>query len=179
MRIIRGKLKSRTLFVPKGFNSRPTTNFSKEALFNIIDNRFDLEDKEILDLCAGTGNISLEFVSGYVKHVLAVDQNFKCVKFLQGLGKQLDIQDELTVLKSDVIKFLETTEKKFDVIFADPPYAEPIHEKIVELIFERDVLKEDGIVIIEHGKQTKLNSLPHFDFARKYGAVHFSFFQKA
>lgn len=177
MRIIRGKLKSRRLFVPKGFNSRPTTNFSKEALFNIIDNRFELEGMEILDLCAGTGNMSLEFVSGYAGHVLAVDQNFKCVKFLQGLAEQLDIQEDITVLKSEVLKFLATTDKKFDLIFADPPYAELIHEKIVDLIFARNLLKDEGSIIIEHGKQTSLSHHPNFLEERKYGAVHFSFLQ--
>lgn len=178
MRIIRGKLKSRHISVPKGFDSRPTTNFSKEALFNILDNRIDLEDLEILDLCSGTGNITLEFISGEVKHVLAVDQNFKCVKFLQSLGKKLDVENQLTVLKSDVIKFLESTDKKFDLIFSDPPFEAGIHESILSLIFERDLLNEDGIVIIEHGKQTKLDHLPNFDFTRKYGAVNFSFFEK-
>ncbi len=177
MRIIRGKLKSRRLSVPKGFTSRPTTNFSKEALFNIIDNRFDLEDKKILDLCSGTGSISLEFISGGVGSVLAIDQNFKCVQFLQGLAKQLDIVEELTVLKGDVVQFLERTEMKFDLIFADPPYDVAIHHQIVDLIFERKLLNEDGIVIIEHGKQTDLSKHPRFDFERKYGAVHFSFLQ--
>lgn len=178
MRIIRGKLKSRRLAVPKGFDSRATTNFSKEALFNILDNRFDFDGMEILDLCAGTGNISLEFVSGGAGHVLAVDQNFKCVKFLQGVAVQLDIEKEFTVLKSEVIKFLEITEKKFDIIFADPPFAEDFHEKIVNLIFERDLLNEDGVVIIEHGKQTSLAEHPNFDFVRKYGAVQYSFLNK-
>jgi 16S rRNA (guanine966-N2)-methyltransferase len=177
VRIIRGKLKSRRLAVPKGFNSRPTTNFSKEALFNIIDNRFDLEDKRILDLCAGTGNISLEFVSGGVAHVLAVEQNFKCVRFLQGLATQLEIEKELTVLKSDAVQFLERTDLKFDFIFADPPYDVPIHEQIANLIFERNLLNEDGIVVIEHGKQTDFSKHPHFNFERKYGAVHFAFLQ--
>lgn len=177
MRIIRGKLKSRRLAVPKGFDSRATTNFSKEALFNILDNRYDFEGMEILDLCAGTGNISLEFVSGNAGHVLAIDHNFKCVKFLQGVAVQLDIEKEFTVLKSDVIKFLETTEKKFDIIFADPPFADEIHDKIVNLVFDRNLLNEDGVLIVEHGKKTSLEEHPNFDFVRKYGAVHYSFLQ--
>lgn len=163
--------------VPKGFNSRPTTNFSKEALFNIIDNRFDLENKRILDLCSGTGNISLEFVSGDAAHVLAVEQNFKCVRFLQGLAKELDIENELSVLKSDVVQFLERTELKFDFIFADPPYDVPIHEQIVNLVFDRNLLNKDGILVIEHGKGNDFSQHPRFDFDRKYGAVHFAFFQ--
>lgn len=177
MRIIRGKLKSRRLTVPKGFTSRPTTNFSKEGLFNIIDNRMDLEDKVILDLCSGTGNISLEFVSGGVKSVIAVDMNFKCVKFLQNLAKELDIENELTVLKADVLSFLKQTDLKFDVIFADPPYESDIHQKIVDLVFEKKLLKEDGWLIVEHSRNTKLLENEGYQFERKYGSVQFSFLQ--
>lgn len=177
MRIIRGKLKSRRLTVPKGFSSRPTTNFSKEGLFNIIDNRMDLEDKSILDLCSGTGNISLEFVSGGVKSVIAVDQNFKCVRFLQNLAKELDIENELTVLKGDVLQFLKHTDLTFDVIFADPPYEMDIHQKIVDLVFEKKLLNEDGWLIVEHSRNTILLNNPNYQFERKYGSVQFSFLQ--
>jgi len=179
VRIIRGKLKSRRLTVPKGFTSRPTTNFSKEGLFNIIDNRMDLDDKVILDLCSGTGNISLEFVSGGVKSVVAVDQNFKCVKFLQNLAKELDIENELTVLKSEVLQFLKHTEMKFDVIFADPPYDLDIHQKIVDAVFERNLLNEDGWLIVEHSRNTVLLNNPGYQFERKYGSVQFSFLQES
>lgn len=177
MRIIRGKLKSRRLTVPKGFTSRPTTNFSKEGLFNIIDNRMDLNDKVILDLCSGTGNISLEFVSGGVKNVIAIDQNFKCVKFLQNLAKELDIENELTVMKADVLSFLKQTELTFDVIFADPPYESDIHQKIVDLVFSRKLLNEDGWLIVEHSRNTKLLDHSNYQFERKYGSVQFSFLQ--
>jgi 16S rRNA (guanine966-N2)-methyltransferase len=177
VRIIRGKLKSRRLIVPKGFTSRPTTNFSKEGLFNIIDNKMDLDDKVILDLCSGTGNISLEFVSGGVKSVIAIDQNFKCVKYLQNLAKELDIENELTVLKADVLSFLKNTEMKFDVIFADPPYESDIHQKIVDLVLNRKILKEDGWLIVEHSRNTKLLQNPGYQFERKYGSVQFSFIQ--
>jgi 16S rRNA (guanine966-N2)-methyltransferase len=177
VRIIRGKLKSRRLTVPKGFTSRPTTNFSKEGLFNVIDNRMDLDDKVILDLCSGTGNISLEFVSGGVRSVIAIDQNFRCVKFLQNLAKELDVENELTVMKADVLSFLKHTELTFDVIFADPPYESDIHQKIVDLVFERNLLNEDGWLIVEHSRKTKLLDNPNYLFERKYGSVQFSFLQ--
>ena len=178
MRIIRGTLKSRRLTVPKGFTSRPTTNFAKEGLFNVLDNRIDLEDKAILDLCSGTGNISLEFVSGGVKSVIAVDANFKCVKFLQNLAKELDIEKELTVLKGDVIQFLKHTELKFDLIFADPPYEVHIHQEIVDVIMDRKLLNDNGWLIIEHSRKTILLNNPSYLFEKKYGSVQFSFLQQ-
>jgi 16S rRNA (guanine966-N2)-methyltransferase len=178
VRIIRGKLKSRRIFVPKGFTSRPTTDFAKEGLFNIIDNRIDLDDMAILDLCSGTGNISLEFISGGVGSVLAVDQNFASVRYLQKVAKELELDNELTVLKSEVIQFLKRTEMKFDLIFSDPPYAENIHKEMVDLIYEREVINEKGWVIIEHGKKTDLSEIENFQFMRSYGNVLFSFFRK-
>lgn len=137
----------------------------------------DLEDKVILDLCSGTGNISLEFVSGGVKRVIAIDQNFKCVKFLQNLAKELDIENELTVLKADVLSFLKHTELKFDVIFADPPYESDIHQKIVDIVFERSLLNEEGWLIVEHSRNTVLLNNKAYQFERKYGSVQFSFLQ--
>lgn len=174
MRIIRGKLKSRRIKVPKGFSSRPTTNFAKEGLFNVIDNHFDMEDKEILDLCSGTGNISLEFVSNYAKHVLAVEKSFPCTQYLKSVSKDLNIQNELTVLKSEVISFLKKTEKSFDLIFADPPYDATFHQEILDQVIAKNMVKENGWLIIEHGKQTTFSLEP--DLQKKYGAVYFSFF---
>lgn len=178
MRIIRGKLKSRRIFVPKGFNSRPTTDFAKEGLFNLIDNRMDLEDKKILDVCSGTGNISLEFISGGVGSVLAVDQNFACVRYLQKVAKDLEIDGELTVVKSEALTFLKRTELTFDLIFSDPPYALGIHAEMLQIIAERKLLNADGWIIIEHGKETNLSDLPNFEMERKYGNVRFSFFHQ-
>ncbi|MFT5582013.1 MAG: 16S rRNA (guanine966-N2)-methyltransferase [Lentimonas sp.] len=177
MRIIRGKLKSRRLNVPKGFDSRPTTNFAKEGLFNIIDNRIDLEKAEVLDLCSGTGNISLEFVSGGAKRVIAIDQNYRCVKFLHGLSKELKIEDELQVLKQDIHHFIENTPLTFDVIFADPPYDVTFHHKIAQTVFDRSLLNEDGWLIIEHNQKVSFEDHPKFVLVKNYGTVHFSFLQ--
>lgn len=179
MRIVRGKLKSRRIQVPKGFASRPTTDFAKEGLFNILDNIFDIDGITVLDLCSGTGNITLEFLSGGVQHVTAVDMNFACVRYLNKIAKELDVANDLTVLKGDVVQFLKKTPQKFDLIFADPPYAADFHREIITTVYEKDLLNEGGLLIIEHGKQTKTDDLPHFDFMKKYGSVHFSFFQKA
>lgn len=178
MRIVRGKLKSRRIQVPKGFASRPTTDFAKEGLFNILDNRFEIAGITVLDLCSGTGNITLEFISGGVQHVTAVDQNFACVRYLNKIAKELDVANEVSVLKGDVVQFLKKSPQKFDLIFADPPYAADFHREIITTVFERDLLNEGGLLIVEHGKQTQTDDLPHFDFMKKYGSVHFSFFQK-
>ena len=177
MRIIRGKYKTRRFKVPKGFPSRPTTDFAKEGLFNILENKIDLENLKILDLCFGTGNISVEFLSREAGTVTAVDSNFNCVRHLKKVCNDLDCANEITILKSDMLKFLEKTSEKYDLIFTDPPFANKDHDKIVETVFDRDLLNEDGLLIIEHGKETNLENITHFQFSRKYGNVVFSFFQ--
>ncbi|NRA11226.1 MAG: RsmD family RNA methyltransferase [Crocinitomicaceae bacterium] len=177
MRIIRGKFKTRYFRIPKSFPSRPTTDFAKEGLFNIIEHNYSLENLRILDLCAGSGNISFEFLSREAGTVIAVDKNFNCYKHMKMMSHKYECADDLTVIKSDLVKFLKRTEEKFDLIFADPPYTYEAHEEIADLVFERELLTDDGILIIEHGKRTSLKNITHFDFERMYGGVHFSFFQ--
>lgn len=179
MRIIRGRFKTRRYTVPKRFPSRPTTDFAKEGLFNVIENLMDLEALRILDLCAGTGNISIEFLSREAGTVVAVDKNFYCYKHIHKMSHELGCTDEIRVIKSDILKFLDQTGECFDIIFSDPPYAYEHHATIAEKVFERELLEENGLLIIEHGKETLLESLPHFLFSRKYGNVHFSFFQNS
>ena len=178
MRIIRGRFKTRRYSVPKRFPSRPTTDFAKEGLFNVIENQMILENLKILDLCAGTGNISFEFLSREAGTVVAVDKNFHCYKHINKMSYEFDCSDEIRVIKSDILKFLDQNVDSYDIIFADPPYAYEHHKSIAEKVFERNLLAQDGLLIIEHGKETSLESLPHFLFSRKYGNVHFSFFQK-
>lgn len=178
MRIIRGRFKTRRYTVPKRFPSRPTTDFAKEGLFNIIENQIDLHDLNILDLCAGTGNISIEFLSRESGNVIAVDKNFHCYKHIKKMSQELGCDSEIRVIKADILKFLDQTGDTFDIIFADPPYVYEHHSAIVQKVFERDLMTENGLLIIEHGKETSLESLTHFLFSRKYGNVHFSFFQK-
>lgn len=177
MRIIRGKFKTRYYRIPKNFPSRPTTDFAKEGLFNILENQFTLEGLKILDLCAGSGNISMEFLSRDAGTVVAVDKNFNCYKHIKSMSHKFECQDDIAVIKSDILKYLKNTGEKFDLIFADPPYAYQHHGEIIDIVFERELLKEGGILIVEHGKETSLENRTHFDFVRTYGGVHFSFFQ--
>lgn len=177
MRIIRGKYKTRKYGIPKKFPSRPTTDFAKEGLFNVLSHKLVLDDLRILDLCAGTGSISIEFLSREAGSVVAVDQNFNCVKHIQTMATRFECSDDLVVYKQEMLRFLEKSTQKFDLIFSDPPYEYDHHARIAELVFTRDLLEEDGLLVIEHGKQTNLSHLPHFDFERIYGNVHFSFFQ--
>ena len=176
MRIIRGKFKTRRYSVPKNFPSRPTTDFAKEGLFNILENRADLENLRILDLCAGTGSISIEFLSRESGTVVGVDLNFNCVRHLKKIAAELDCRKEFSIVKSDILKYLKNTEEQFDLIFADPPYAYDHHSQIIDVVFERELLKEGGELIVEHGKETDLSDRTQFDFCRTYGNVHFSFF---
>lgn len=176
MRIIRGILKSRRFSAPKGFPSRPTTDFAKEGLFNVLENKFALIDLAILDLCAGTGNITLEFASRESGHITSVDQNFNCVKFIKELVKKVELESKIDVFRADVRDYVKKTNLTFDLIFADPPYDSPIHHELVETVLARKLLKKGGLMIVEHGKQTKLESFPDYQFTKKYGNVFFSFF---
>ena len=177
MRIISGKLRARRFSLPKAFPSRPTTDYAKEGLFNMLQNRIDLVDLDILDLCAGTGNISFEFASRDSGRITAVDQNYNAIQFIKKTSKDFGIDDTIEVHKNEIIQFLNKTDKTFDLIFADPPYDWKQHHEIAEIVFERKLLKPDGILIIEHGKHTSLEHLPNYDFMRIFGKVHFSFFE--
>jgi 16S rRNA (guanine966-N2)-methyltransferase len=177
VRIIRGILKSRRFSVPKGFPSRPTTDFAKEGIFNILENRFSLYNLSILDLCAGTGNISLEFASREAGTITAVDKHYSCVRFIQQQIELHQLEKTMAVYKADVRDFLRKTLQQYDIIFADPPYDVQFHHELVELIFERNLLKPYGLCVIEHGRQTDLSQLPHFIEKRNFGNVYFSFFR--
>lgn len=176
MRIIRGNLKSRRFSIPKNFPSRPTTDFAKEGLFNLLENQYDLEEMKVLDLCAGTGNISFEFISRDIGHVTSVDKDFNCVKFIRKTSVDFNIENKIDIIKNDIILFLKMTDQTFDIIFSDPPYDVKFHHQIAEIVFERKLLKEDGLLIIEHGRHTRLEQIPQFDNTRPYGNVYFSFF---
>lgn len=177
MRVIRGLLKSRRFSIPKNFPSRPTTDFAKEGLFNILENQIDLVDLDVLDLCAGTGNITFEFLSREAGNVTAIDKDFKSVRFISKTAKDFGVDGPLQALKMDVIAFLEKTEKQFDLIFADPPYASKFHKQIVDLVFERKLLKPGGLVVIEHGKDVSFEDYPSLMKFKNYGGVCFSFLE--
>ena len=176
MRIISGKYKSRRIIAPNKLPVRPTTDMAKEALFNILNNRYYFDEVAFLDLYAGTGNISYEFASRGCEKITAVDGDFGCVQFITKTANELDLN--ITALKSDVFSFLKKTALKSNIIFADPPYDMPLEdfEQIPELVFKNELLGEDGVLIIEHAKQTDLSHLPNFTNNRKYGGSVFSFF---
>lgn len=173
MRIIGGIHGGKTINVTKGLDVRPTTDFAKEGLFNILNNKVDFEGLEVLDLFSGTGNIAFEFASRGA-HVSCLDKNFECSKFISNTAKNLNLN--IHTLKGDVFKFLKTHTQKYDLIFADPPYILENIPEIHQWVFQNNLLKDGAWLIIEHGPTTKLNELPHFFEQRKYGNVNFSFF---
>ncbi len=177
MRIISGKFKGRRIFPPKNLPVRPTTDMSKEALFNVLNNHFSFEGLKILDLFSGTGNISFEFASRGSDNITSVDADFGCVKFIKQIAEEYDFN--IAAMRSDVFKFLEKNTNSYDIIFADPPYAldQKIFENIVTLVFQQELLREDGMMVIEHSKYTKLDHMIHFSFKKSYGGSIFSFFE--
>ncbi|SDW71379.1 16S rRNA (guanine(966)-N(2))-methyltransferase RsmD [Lutibacter oricola] len=177
MRIVSGKFKSKRLQAPKNLPVRPTTDMAKEALFNIINNLYYFNSVSVLDLFSGTGNISFEFGSRGTEKIIAVDTHFGCVKYINKISDELDLN--INTIKSDVFKYLNKSNLQNDIIFADPPYdfENEKFEKIVTTIFERNLLAEDGLLIVEHSKHTKLDHLPNFSYDKKYGGNKFSFFE--
>lgn len=158
---------------------RPTTDMAKEALFNILNNSYDLDELTVLDLFAGIGSISFEFASRGCTDITAVDAHAGCIAFLNKTNEEL--QTSVQTIKSDVFSFLKRNSRSYDLIFADPPYAmadEDFHQ-LVALIFDNKLLKEDGLLIVEHSKQTKLEQLNNFNRSRKYGGNVFSFFSNS
>ncbi|WP_291865648.1 RsmD family RNA methyltransferase [Maribacter sp.] len=180
MRIISGKHKGRYLQAPKKLPVRPTTDMAKEALFNILNNTYYLEDVILLDLFAGTGNISFEFASRGTTQLTAVDANHGCVKYIDKISEELDFN--INTIKSDVFSFLKNVKQKSTIIFADPPYDLPFEDfaKLPELVFTNELLvdDDDSLLIIEHSKHTDLSSLDNFNNERRYGGSVFSFFKK-
>ncbi len=177
MRIISGKYKGRRISAPKNLPVRPTTDMSKEALFNVLNNHFDFGGLKVLDLFSGTGNISYEFASRGSDNITCVDGDAGCVKFIKQTATEFDFN--IAAIKSDVFSYLQKSNGNFDIIFADPPYGldQATFEKIVLLVFEREILQQEGMMIIEHSKYTKLDHLIHFSFKKSYGGSIFSFFE--
>lgn len=177
MRIISGKYKGKRLMAPAKLPVRPTTDFAKESLFNILNNHYYFDEISVLDLFSGTGNISYEFASRGSNAITAVDANAGCIQFIQKTNKELELG--ISCFKSDVYKFLEKTTLTTDIIFADPPYdfTKEQFAKIAELVFERDLLSEEGYLIIEHSKHTDLSDVPYFSYLKRYGGSVFSFFE--
>lgn len=176
MRIIRGKYQRRQIHAPNNLPVRPTTDMAKESLFNILENHIDFEETIALDLFAGTGNISYELVSRGCPHVTAVDENYNCIKFIRETADKYKME-ELMVIRSDVFRFISMHKIQYDLIFADPEYNNQHYDLLVNLIFENNLLKENGILVIEHDKSINFMQNPRFQEQRKYGKVNFSFFK--
>lgn len=177
MRIISGTHKGRRITAPRQLPVRPTTDMAKEALFNILQHSCYFEELSVLDLYAGTGNISYEFASRGCDKIVSVDSSHHCIRFIEATSKALELP--ISAVKSEALDYLGRASLKFDIIFADPPYDRPIEEflRIRELVFEREMLLEGGLLIIEHSKHTDLSKEEHFAQNRKYGGSIFSFFR--
>jgi 16S rRNA (guanine(966)-N(2))-methyltransferase RsmD len=177
MRIISGQYKGRRITAPKKLPVRPTTDMAKESLFNILNNQYYFDDISVLDLFSGTGNISYEFASRGTEQIVAVDGHYGCIKFINETAESFDMN--ISTIKSDVFKFLEKTQQKHTIIFADPPYDLPTEEfaKIPQLIFKNELLEAKGLLIVEHSKHTDLSHLDHYSYSKSYGGNMFSFFK--
>lgn len=176
MRIISGIHKGKRINPPKNLPVRPTTDFAKEGLFNILNNKVYFDEITVLDLFAGTGSISFEFASRQAKQITSVDLNYKCTEFIRKTAKESSYE-MLRPIKSNVFNFLTGTKNKFDIIFADPPYDMEEIEKLPVLIFDKQLLNENGIFILEHSRSHSFEENPRFSEHRKYGNVNFTFFK--
>lgn len=176
MRVIGGKYKGRRVNPPNSILARPTTDFAKEGLFNILQHTIPLEGIRVLDLFAGTGNMSLEFVSRGAEEVISVEQDRALFTHLQSTARLLQA-DNWHHVKADVFAFLRTHPGTYDVIFADPPFNLEGTEQLPTLVREGGLLAQDGLMILEHPKNVNLSADPWFERHRPYGNVHFSFFK--
>lgn len=176
MRIIRGKYGKRRFNVPKNITARPTTDFARENLFNIIENIEDLEEKSVLDLFAGTGAVSWEFVSRGASPVVAVEQAQVQSGFIRSVKEKLK-DEALRLVKGDVFKYLERSKDSYDIIFADPPYDHPRFAEIPELILKSPASRQGTLVIVEHNRNHDFSRLPGFMRHLVYGSVNFSLFR--
>ena len=179
MRIIGGKYKRRRFDVPKSFNARPTTDFAKENLFNVLQHYINLEGITALDLFSGTGSISIELLSRGASRVVALEQRREHATFIHSVAKELGEEKHLQVLQADVFRFIRGAKSQsslYDFIFADPPYKLSEIAVLPELILSSGLLKPDGLLVVEHPQQYDFSSLPHFAERRVYGSVNFSLF---
>lgn len=176
MRIIRGKYGRRRFDVPTNITARPTTDYARESIFNVIENLIDLEGATALDLFSGTGAISFEFLSRGCAAVTSVEKASTQFNFITKVKKLLG-DDNLTQVKGDVFRFIGSCTRKFDIIFADPPYDLPNLPELPGLILASGMVKEGTIVVVEHSKHNDFSALPQFLQHRTYGKVNFTIFQ--
>lgn len=179
IRIISGKYKGRRITAPKKLPVRPTTDRAKEALFNILENKLHIPSLKVLDLFTGTGSISYEFASRGAQSIHAVDRNYFVLKFVKKTIKEFDFP--IKIFQYDVLKFLLKTDEKYDIVFADPPYDMEIEsqKKMIEHIFNKKILNQNGLFILEHKKHLDFSDIEGFVQSRKYGISVFSFFKNS
>ena len=177
MRIISGKYRGRTIVPPRNLRARPTTDFAKENLFNVLGNMVDFEDLDVLDLFAGTGSISYEFASRGVRSVTSVEINAVHYNFIRATAKSFGMNN-IHPVKANVFLYVKSCAKQFDMIFSDAPYDLEGSEQVIDAVFENNLLKDDGIFIFEHSKSKDFSSHPNFLRLRSYGSVQFSIFVK-
>lgn len=175
MRIIAGTLRGRRLDPPQNLPVRPTTDMARESLFNILNNYVDYEDCAVMDLFAGTGAVSFEFVSRGAREVTAIDINAQCTDFIKRSADRMGVGN-LHVVRADVFDLLKRANRRFDIVFADPPYAIEGLAKLPDMVFERGVLTDDGIFVLEHPREYSFEEHPRFWQHRAYGKVNFTFF---
>ena len=178
MRIISGKYRGRTIVPPRNLRARPTTDFAKENLFNVLVNLVDFEELDVLDLFSGTGSISYEFASREARSVTSVEVNSVHHNFIRQTAKELKFENFFAV-KANVFLYLKSCTKQFDLIFSDAPYDLVGSEEVIALVFEKNLLREDGFLIFEHSKDKNFSDHPNFWQSRSYGSVQFSFFKKS
>lgn len=177
MRIIGGRLKGRQICPPAGYNARPTTDFAREGLFNVLDNEYDFEGMTVLDLFGGTGAVAFEFASRGAGKVYSVEMARENATFIKTEAAKLGLGN-VVMVRDNVFDFLMVCHEKFDIIFADPPYAMEGVEALPDKIFERSILYDGNYFVLEHGDEHSFISHPYFKKEKRYGRVHFSFFAK-
>ena len=178
MRAITGKYKGRHFNVPTTFKARPTTDFAKENIFNVLKAYVDFEDITALDLFGGTGSITLEILSRGASRVVCVEKDFHHFSFIKQVFKSLN-DPNACILKGDVLKFLAKGKEPFDLIFADPPYALPELPELPNMVTRSPMMTNNTVFVLEHGKNYDFSSHPCFVEHRAYGSVNFSIFKKA
>lgn len=176
MRIIGGKLKGKMICPPNGYKARPTTDFAKEGLFNILNNEYEMEGLQILDLFGGTGSISFEFASRGAAMVYCVEMLPLHANFIKEQARSFGL-DNVTVVRHNVFDFLEICHERFDIVFADPPYSIEGLDGIPDKVISKGIVHPGGYLILEHPDAYEFSSHPCFVKEKKYGNVHFSFFE--
>ena len=176
MRIITGIYKGRRFDIPRTFKARPTTDFAKENIFNVMNGIVDFEGASALDLFSGTGSISLELLSRGCSGVISIEADKDHHAFIRQCLKKIGA-DNCVPVRCDAFRFIKGCHQQFDIVFADPPYALPELPQIPDLIFKHKLVAKGGILVFEHGKHNDFSSHPNFIDHRAYGSVNFSLFQ--